>query len=90
MRLWTREKLFATQENFFSPPRRPSLHEKGSADAQIVSGRRRWRTRIATINRKVSRDRQRMQARQLSPLDVMETVAGSNVFLPTGALIVGD
>ena len=35
-------------------------------------------------------DRQRMQSRQLSPLDVMETLATSNVFLPTGELIVGD
>ncbi|HWB08689.1 MAG TPA: efflux RND transporter permease subunit [Pirellulales bacterium] len=35
-------------------------------------------------------DRQRMQARQLSPLDVMQSVATSNVFLPTGELIVGD
>ncbi|HET6881183.1 MAG TPA: efflux RND transporter permease subunit [Pirellulales bacterium] len=35
-------------------------------------------------------DRQQMQARQLSPLDVMTSVATSNVFLPTGELIVGD
>jgi multidrug efflux pump subunit AcrB len=35
-------------------------------------------------------DRQRMQARGLSPLDVMHSVASANVFLPTGELIVGD
>ncbi len=35
-------------------------------------------------------DRQQMQVRKLSPLDVMEAVAQSNVFLPTGELIVGD
>src|SRR5487761_86957 len=35
-------------------------------------------------------DRQQMQARKLSPLDVMESVASSNIFLPTGELIVGD
>lgn len=35
-------------------------------------------------------NQQRMQARKLSPLDVMESVASSNVFLPTGELIIGD
>ncbi|HJT34824.1 MAG TPA: efflux RND transporter permease subunit [Pirellulales bacterium] len=35
-------------------------------------------------------DRQRMQARDLAPLDVMKSVAASNIFLPTGELIVGD
>jgi multidrug efflux pump subunit AcrB len=35
-------------------------------------------------------DQQRMQARKLSPLDVMESVATSNIFLPTGELIIGD
>jgi multidrug efflux pump subunit AcrB len=35
-------------------------------------------------------DRQQMQARKLAPLDVMSAVASSNVFLPTGELIVGD
>ena len=35
-------------------------------------------------------DRQRMQARDLAPLDVMKALADSNVFLPTGELIVGD
>lgn len=35
-------------------------------------------------------DRQKMQARDLAPLDVMKALADSNVFLPTGELIVGD
>ncbi|HEV7223188.1 MAG TPA: efflux RND transporter permease subunit [Pirellulales bacterium] len=35
-------------------------------------------------------DRERMQARKLSPLDVMESIANSNVFLPSGELIVGE
>lgn len=35
-------------------------------------------------------DRHRMQARDLAPLDVMKSVAASNIFLPTGELIVGD
>lgn len=35
-------------------------------------------------------DREQMQARRLAPLDVMEAVADSNVFLPAGELIVGD
>jgi multidrug efflux pump subunit AcrB len=35
-------------------------------------------------------DRQRMQARNLSPVDVMRAVELSNLFLPTGELIVGD
>ncbi|HEX5443957.1 MAG TPA: efflux RND transporter permease subunit, partial [Pirellulales bacterium] len=35
-------------------------------------------------------DRQRMQARKLSPVDVMDAVARSNLFLPSGELIVGD
>ncbi len=35
-------------------------------------------------------DRQKMQARNMSPLDVMKAVDDSNVFLPTGELIIGD
>jgi multidrug efflux pump subunit AcrB len=35
-------------------------------------------------------DRQRMQARNLAPLDVLRAVELSNLFLPTGELIVGD
>ncbi|HVA44826.1 MAG TPA: efflux RND transporter permease subunit [Pirellulales bacterium] len=35
-------------------------------------------------------DRQRMQARKLSPLDVMTSLYTSNIFLPTGELIIGD
>ncbi len=35
-------------------------------------------------------DRQRMQARNLSPVDVMRAMELSNLFLPTGELIVGD
>ncbi|MHB1560750.1 MAG: efflux RND transporter permease subunit, partial [Isosphaeraceae bacterium] len=35
-------------------------------------------------------DRQKMQARNLSPIDVMGAVQQSNVFLPTGELIIGD
>jgi multidrug efflux pump subunit AcrB len=34
-------------------------------------------------------DRQKMQSRSLSPVDVMAAVEGSNVFLPTGEAIVG-
>ena len=35
-------------------------------------------------------DRERMLARDLAPLDVMNAVADSNVFLPTGEAIIGD
>ncbi|HQU46062.1 MAG TPA: efflux RND transporter permease subunit, partial [Pirellulales bacterium] len=35
-------------------------------------------------------DQQRMQARKLSPLDVMTSLYTSNIFLPTGELIIGD
>jgi multidrug efflux pump subunit AcrB len=35
-------------------------------------------------------DRQKMQARNLSPVDVMKAVQFSNIFLPTGELIIGD
>lgn len=35
-------------------------------------------------------DRHKMQARNLAPLDIMTALASSNVFLPTGELIVGD
>ena len=35
-------------------------------------------------------DRAKMQARRVAPLDVMNAVADSNVFLPTGEAIVGD
>jgi len=35
-------------------------------------------------------DRQKMQARNLSPIDVMGAVQQSNIFLPTGELIIGD
>ena len=35
-------------------------------------------------------DRAKMQARRVAPLDVMNAVAESNVFLPTGEAIVGD
>ena len=35
-------------------------------------------------------DRQKMQARNLSPLDVMKAVNLSNIFLPTGEPIIGD
>ena len=35
-------------------------------------------------------DRQKMQARNMSPLDVMKAVDDSNIFLPTGELIIGD
>ena len=35
-------------------------------------------------------DREKMMARNLSPIDVMRAVEDSNVFLPTGEAIVGD
>ncbi len=35
-------------------------------------------------------DQQRMQARRLSPLDVMKTMDHDNVFLPTGDIKLGD
>ena len=35
-------------------------------------------------------DRQKMQARNLSPLDVMRAMDDSNVFLPTGDAKFGD
>jgi multidrug efflux pump subunit AcrB len=35
-------------------------------------------------------DRYKMQARNLAPVDVMNAVSFSNVFLPTGELIIGD
>jgi multidrug efflux pump subunit AcrB len=35
-------------------------------------------------------DRQKLQARNMSPLDVLKAVDESNVFLPTGELIIGD
>jgi len=35
-------------------------------------------------------DRQKMMARNLSPVDVMRAVEDSNVFLPTGEAIIGD
>ncbi len=35
-------------------------------------------------------DRERMMARNLSPVDVLEAVQNSNVFLPTGEAIVGE
>ena len=67
-------------------------------------GRYEVRNRIMTIRGAVSPvvfggkiravqvylDRQRMQARNLSPVDVMRAVELSNLFLPTGELIVGD
>ncbi|HVX14621.1 MAG TPA: efflux RND transporter permease subunit [Pirellulales bacterium] len=78
----------------------PSDSEKTLYDV----GRYEVRNRIMTVRGAVSPvvfggkiravqiylDRQRMQARQLSPVDVLESVATSNVFLPTGELIVGD
>jgi len=67
-------------------------------------GRYEVRSRIMTIPGAVSpvvfggkiravqvyMDRQKMQARNMSPLDVMKTVDVSNIFLPTGELIIGD
>ena len=35
-------------------------------------------------------NRERMQARNMAPIDVMSAVETSNVFLPTGEAIVGD
>ncbi|MBV8315035.1 MAG: efflux RND transporter permease subunit [Planctomycetaceae bacterium] len=66
-------------------------------------GRYEVRNRIMTIRGAVSPvvfggklravqvylDRQQMQARDLSPVDVMTAVEGSNVFLPTGEAIIG-
>ena len=67
-------------------------------------GRYEVRSRIMTIPGAVSpvvfggkiravqvyMDRQKMQARNMSPLDVMKAVDVSNIFLPTGELIIGD
>lgn len=67
-------------------------------------GRYEVRSRIMTIPGAVSpvvfggkiravqvyMDRQKMQARNMSPLDVMKAVDLSNIFLPTGELIIGD
>ncbi len=67
-------------------------------------GRYEVRSRIMTIPGAVSpvvfggkiraiqvyMDRQKMQARNVSPLDVMKAVDASNIFLPTGELIIGD
>ena len=67
-------------------------------------GRYEVRNRIMTIRGAVSPvvfggkiraiqlylDREKMQARNLSPVDVMQAVQLSNIFLPTGELIVGD
>ena len=67
-------------------------------------GRYEVRNRIMTIRGAVSPvvfggkiraiqlylDRHRMQARNLSPVDVMRAVELGNIFLPTGELIVGD
>jgi multidrug efflux pump subunit AcrB len=35
-------------------------------------------------------DREKMQARDISPLEVMKAVAQSNIFLPTGEAIIGN
>ncbi len=67
-------------------------------------GRYEVRNRIMTIRGAVSPvvfggkiraiqmylDRHKMQARNLSPVDVMRAVELGNIFLPTGELIVGD
>ena len=67
-------------------------------------GRYEVRSRIMTIPGAVSpvvfggkiravqvyMDRQKMQARNMSPLDVMKAVDVSNIFLPTGELMIGD
>ncbi len=78
----------------------PDLDEKTLYDI----GRYEVRNRIMTIRGAISPvvfggkiraiqlylDRQRMQARNLSPVDVMRAVELSNIFLPTGELILGD
>ncbi len=78
----------------------PSADEKTLYDI----GRYEVRNRIMTIRGALSpvvfggkiravqvyMDRERMQARNMAPIDVLRAVEMSNIFLPTGELIVGD
>ena len=82
-----------------------ALNSKTASESDLYDvGRYEVRSRIMQIQGAISPvvfggkiravqiylDRAKMQARDVAPLDVMNAVASSNVFLPTGEAIVGD